>query len=403
MSDFNSETLKSERRRAFRLLLNTPLLTAAQTGDTFRLLRRHETWLREWLAHHPAWPFQLTSDAARLRKNNGTTSRGLRPARDKKNGSPFSRRAYVLLCLALGFLEKSDRQTTLGRIAQEVSVMLREDPLFQSHGIDLDIEIHEHRRDLIQIVRWLLERGILTRIQGDESSYLGDTTRDVLYTIHRALLTWTLNTRRSPSTVTTDPLDLRIQAITEEIYPDTHEGRNQKIRATLFRRLLDEPVLYYASLSPEELTYLHGQRSLILRQIEDATGLIAEIRREGIALLDEEDELSDIGIPEEGTEGHHALLFAEWLAENLRKNPENPGVDKEQLHALTKELIGKYSNYWRKTLQQTPHVLTDNTLARLEALDLIDIHDTKIHPKPAIARFAPDEPVIKGGKNENRE
>ncbi|MFC6357077.1 DUF2398 family protein [Luethyella okanaganae] len=96
--------------------------------------------------------------------------------------------------------------------------------------------------------------------------------------------------------------------------PPTDDLRNLRLRQSLTRRLLDDPVLYFAELSDEENAYLRGQRSAICRRITDLTGLVAEIREEGLAMVDFDDDLSDVRMPEKGTEGHVTLLVAEHLA-----------------------------------------------------------------------------------------
>ena len=52
----------------------------------------------------------------------------------------------------------------------------------------------------------------------------------------------------------------------------------------------------------------------IIRRITDATGLLGEVRAEGIAMVDPDDELTDVRMPEQRTDGHVTLLVAEYLA-----------------------------------------------------------------------------------------
>jgi len=90
--------------------------------------------------------------------------------------------------------------------------------------------------------------------------------------------------------------------------------RNRALRHRLTRRLLDDPVVYYEELAEDERGYLVGQRHAITRRIEDATGLVSEMRAEGIAMVDPDDELTDVRMPEQRTDGHVTLLVAEYLA-----------------------------------------------------------------------------------------
>ena len=72
-------------------------------------------------------------------------------------------------------------------------------------------------------------------------------------------------------------------------------------------------MLYYADLNGGE-GLPAGQRGLLLRRLADSS-FVPEVRAEGIALLDPSGEtVTDLGMPEEGTDGHATLLVAEYLA-----------------------------------------------------------------------------------------
>src|SRR5256884_5252320 len=73
----------------------------------------------------------------------------------------------------------------------------------------------------------------------------------------------------------------------DEPFPDTEEGRHRRLRTRLFRRLLDDPVVYYSELSEEEREYFVSQRPSVVKEIESATGLAQEARQEGVARSEE--------------------------------------------------------------------------------------------------------------------
>jgi hypothetical protein len=209
------------------------------------------------------------------------------------------------------------------------------------------------------------------------------------YAVNRRVLAAILCLRRGPSTVEAETLDERLSLITEELVPDSAEGRNRRLRFALTRRLLDDPVLYYHELTPDELSYLHAQRGFLLKQIEEATGLIAEVRKEGLALVDEDGELTDLGMPEEGTDGHFTLLLAEELAERARRAPDAP-VPSAALEAHAGRLLAEHRGRWRRSV--TERELMGGALARLEALRLVTLSPEGVIPLPAIARYALREP-----------
>jgi uncharacterized protein (TIGR02678 family) len=381
-----------ERRRALRALLAHPLLGAAgPLAEEFGLVRRHAAWLRDWLARHPGWGLQVDSELARLRKTPADLGDGTRPARDPTNGAPFVRRRYVLLCLALAALERADRQTTLDILAQTI-VGLAADPALAAAGVVFDLRSHDQRRDLVHVVRWLIDLRVLVRIHGDEQQYL-NAGRDVLYNVSRPVLAAVLNVKRAPSMIDEATLEARLAALVEEPVPDTGDGRNRRLRSQLTRKLLDDPVVYYDELTGEELAYLTSQRGFLLRQIEEATGLVPEIRREGIAMVDDAGDLTDLGLPEEGTEGHLTLLFAEHLAEHARRGEPGP-VGYAALHQHTADLIARHRAHWRKDVTEpgAEVALAEQTVDRLEALRLVRRAPDGVVPLPAIARYALETP-----------
>jgi hypothetical protein len=112
--------------------------------------------------------------------------------------------------------------------------------------------------------------------------------------------------------------------------------------------LLDSAVLYYDELDVGERTYLHEHRSYMLRQIHEATGYIPEVRREGIALVDPEAELTD-------------FRLTQWLA----KSAPIP-------LAMLEEQFGP----------------CHDALCRLRGLRLVDVIKNDVIPLPACRRYA---------------
>lgn len=379
----------AERRRALRTLLQRPLLSAAGPRSAeLGLVRRHAAWLREWLARHPGWSLGIDSETARLRKTPADLADDARPAREPTSGTPFSRRRYVLLCLALAALERADRQTTLGRLAEDVIGFVAADPALAAAGVTFDLTAHDRRRDLVHVMRLLLDLRVLVRVHGDEQQFLADRG-DVLYNVNRPGLAAMLNVKRGPSTIEETALDRRLEALVEEPAPDTDDARNRRLRSRLTRKLLDDPIVYYDTLTDDERAYLTGQRAFLLGQIADATGLVAEVRAEGIAMVDEAGDMTDLGLPEEGTEGHLTLLLAEHLAERARRDGPVP-VAVASLHRHVARLVARHRAHWRKDVtERGAHVaLANETVERLEALRLVRRTPEGVMPLSALGRYA---------------
>jgi uncharacterized protein (TIGR02678 family) len=385
-----------QRRKAMRALLGKPLLTAGADDEALRLVRRHATDLRDWLAAETGWRLVVGAESARLFKTAPTSADSTRPARDGKGKPPFGRRRYVLLCLALAVLERADAQITLGRLAEGVLAAAGE-PEFVAAGVSFTLGRRDQRSDLVAAVRLLLTWGVLERVAGDEDAYLRDNG-DVLYDVRRRVLAALLTTGRGPSTVAATDFERRLEELTHEPVADTDDLRNRALRHRLTRRLLDDPVVYYDELTDDERGYLVGQRHAITRRIEDATGLITEMRAEGIAMVDPDDELTDVRMPEQRTDGHVTLLVAEYLA--ARTGP----VPIEELRAHVRRMAREHSSYWRRgvTEEGADAELLAIALDKLRALRLVvdAVGDPPmVTARPAIGRYALEAPTVRERKN----
>ena len=384
-----SASLDSERQRAMRAILQQPLLSAEGTdAEAYLVVRRHSQWLKEWFSRQPDWSFHIDSEIARLRKTPADLADGTRPATDTNRGASFTKRRYVLLCLTLATLEQAERQIVLGRLAEGAIELIAADPAFEASGVRFDLKSHDQRRDMVDVVRLLIRLGVLRRVHGDEQQYLNQSG-DVLYSINRPALAAVLNLQNSPSTIAATRTSERIGRLTQEFAPASEEGRNRTIRSALVRRLLDNPVLYFDEISPDERAYLSSQRGYLLRQISEATGLVPEVRREGIAMLDPIGDITDVGLPEEGTYGHAALLLAEYLAAHGKESPGRP-VTLTELHRYTAELIEEHRSHWRRDAREAGAEIdiVERTIDRLAALRLVRRDEHGITPLSAIARYA---------------
>ncbi|GIG60566.1 hypothetical protein Lfu02_49380 [Longispora fulva] len=377
-------------QRAVRTLLARPLLVAGLADpDLFRLIRSQAAELRDWFDRETGWRLVVDAQTARLFKTVPTVHDATYPARDPRSGAPFGRRRYVLTCLALGALERADSQVTLGRLAEQI-LMAAADPDLTAAGIVFALDNREERSDLIAVVRLLLDWGALHRVAGDEEAYLG-ASGDALYDVDRRVISGLLTGSRGPSTITEPTFEARMRALTAEVMPDTEELRNRSLRHRLTRKLLEEPVVYYDELTAEELSYLTRQRAAILGRITEATGLVGEVRAEGIAMVDPDDELTDIRMPAQGMLSHLTLLLAGHIA------AEPDRVEVEELHTLTRKLAAEHKAYWRKNATDPGMEieLVNAALHALTALKLIAVAGAQVTAKPAIARYALAEPTIR--------
>lgn len=377
---------RQERRQALRALLRRPMLPARGPDEAdYRLVRKHEARLRGWLEQETGWRLSVDSSVARLHKR----VEGSDPTRGLADGRrPFSRRRYVLFALALAVLERAGVQTTLGRLADGVIGELGEKPL-SAVAPEFTLTGREERADTAAVVRLLLRIGVLRRVEGDEQRFV-DAGQDVLYDIEHAVLAGVLQTAAPPSAVAADSFDDRMAAVGEHRRDESDEARNRASRHRLTRRLLDDPVLLVEDLHPDDAAYLASQRRAITDRIREATGLEPEVRAEGIALLDPEGTLTDVRMPEGGAPGHLALLIATRLGDEGE-------VARAELELHTARLLEGHAALWGRTIRERPvPELLNEALARLRALQLIEVDDAAVRARPVLARFRLGDPRIEG-------
>ena len=382
-----------ERSQALRALLMAPLMTSAHAE--FAAVRRYADDLRAWFTRETGWTLHIERDCARLYK---------RPANllDASRGLPnYDRRRYVLLCLACAVLERADAQITL-RVLGDRLLALAAEPSLRSSGFSFALQSQYERRELVVVCRTLLEHGVLLRVAGDEESFVrsndDNAAADALYDVQRRVLAAMLAAVRGPSTwaAAEAPLTFeeRLAALVSEHIPDSDEGRRTALRHQLSRRLLDDPVIYSDALDGDLRAYFTNQRGAMATRLCEATNLTAEQRAEGLALVDEEGELTDVVMPAEGTEAHVTLLVAEFLA-NRRHDGANVAVSEITLFvAQAKE---RYGAYWRKSAREpgAEQELAYSAVERLQKLQLVACIGEAIQPLPALARFAIGETEIK--------
>jgi uncharacterized protein (TIGR02678 family) len=386
---------KEELRAAVRALLMTPLMSPDH--DDFPAVRRQADALRDWFGRETGWTLQIEHEGARLYKRPADlagTTRGL----------PFyDRRRYVLLCLACAVLERADPQITL-RLLGERLLQFAAEPTLAASGFSFTLGSPHERRELVAVCRTLLELGVVQRVAGDEDAFVhsGGEQADALYDVQRRVLAGMLAAVRGPSTFRPEdaPLTLeqRLHALVDEHVADSDEGRRTVLRRQMARRLLDDPVVYLDTLDADSRAYFVNQRGAMAARLCDATGLIAEQRAEGLALVDDAGSLTDVAMPAEGTDAHATLLVAEFLASVYRQQTGPAGapglqaglIRHQDVVSYLRESKHRYGKYWRKSAREpgAERELAEIAIERLEKLQLIVREADTLYPRPAIARFA---------------
>ncbi|MEV7771238.1 DUF2398 family protein [Kitasatospora sp. NPDC086791] len=323
----------AERRIAARLLLAHPLVTASGPhADGFPLIRRHRDWLAERFDTLLGYRLEVGPWHARLCKA------GLGPGAGRRlehptTGAPFTPGGYAQLALALSLLVDAPEQLEYRRL---LAAMRAAVPGPAADPADVDMA-------LATLAGW------------EVLGYLSDDPADDTHvlTVDRELAR---AVPAGPPALADDAADLIRRAAEAE-------------PATAVRRLLAEtPAVLAADLSEDRRAWLHEHRLSGPAALAEFLGLEAELRAEGVALLDPAAELTDLALPGAGTLAQATLLLVERLVEEVRPLPgETADGDVPIADALIDGVLGDIADEYGLPARY----LSDRTALRRDSLDLL--------------------------------
>ncbi|MFJ2663112.1 TIGR02678 family protein [Nocardia fluminea] len=300
-------------QRAARVMLANHLVTRVYPDRiALPLIRRWATELREDLAELFGYRLEVTETTARLYPVHDRLD-DARPARSV-NDRVFDRRRYAYLSLALAALGRAGDQITLSELAEHVA-----DYASRIEGLDLSTERAADRDAFVDAVGWLGTRGALTLADGDAGGWASDPEAgEALYDIDRPVVFALFRPPRALQ---------HLHSVRGLLAEDTDEAPADQARR-LRRALVERPVVYLDELPPAEAALL-GQDRLV-GEVEYCTGLRAERRAEGVALIDSSGRLSDTRFPGTGTLAQVALLLIGEIADTVldidNPVPRRPGA-----------------------------------------------------------------------------
>ncbi|MFE1322280.1 DUF2398 family protein [Kitasatospora phosalacinea] len=141
---------------------------------------------------------------------------------------------------------------------------------------------------------------------------------------------------------------------------------------TVRRLLAETPVVLYDDLAPAARAHLLAAAPAETERFADFLGLTAEVRAEGVALLDPADELTDLALPGPGTLAQAALLLAERLAEDLRPADTETAPPAVLVpDALIDGTLGDITDDYGMSAGWDAGYLADLAAFRRDALDLL--------------------------------
>lgn len=297
--------LAAERRSASRLLLAHPLVTShGPHADLFPLIRRHADWLT--VRFQQVLGYRLLVDTSYARLFKGGLGAGVGHRLERSSGTPFTPRTYACLALALSVLVTAPEQLLLSQLVADIKAAAADSGIeWEAGGRAVQ------KRTLGAALRQLVDWGVLTETEGSVAAVEQDDSGEALISVDReiarAVVAGPLAQSRSGADLVRRSAD------------PGFGGARTYVR----RMLVETPVVYLDELSDAERDWLRTRQRREAQAFSELLGLETEIRAEGAALVDPEDDLSDLQLPGSGTLAQAALLLVERLVEQLR--PESPG------------------------------------------------------------------------------
>lgn len=335
-----SEIDQADVVRCARVLLRRPLLrTGGPESDLLPLIYRHRATLAELFAGVLGYRLVVERRFARLYKSG--------PGHDPTRGEPsLTPRGYAYLALCLASLTGVGQQTLLSRLVTDI----------RTAATQADIEVSDDLGELRAIasaLRHLVALGVLSETEGTVSG-----EEEALLTIDTTLL----------GQLVAGPLG--VAATPSELVTLSARPGPRGVEHALRRKLVENPVTHYADLADDEAAWLRKRARQESRLIERCFGLVTEVRREGIAVTDPEDYLTDVSFPGQSTVARVALLA---LPELLAAGEPVAGwtaVTVEQVTTVCDELVDAYPAAWSKLMVASLPKLTDDVLHLLLSLGL---------------------------------
>ncbi|OXM65387.1 TIGR02678 family protein [Amycolatopsis vastitatis] len=400
MSKLNNQLVTAERdevAHGIRRLLATPLIIERGQPEAFDLVRRRREPIRKWFDYYCGWTLTVEPRLgyARLVKVRTVTD-PTRPARRLRSGrAPFDRRRYALLCVVAAEL-LSVPVTTIGLLADRVGRATSADDVVPA----FDTAARGERMAFVDVLRLLESYGVVEVVDGTTEAYVDSAEAKVLYRIDATLLLRLLAAPVGASQlgVPIDDVALHFDELLAAVSRERRYGlasgahdetatrsdvqRNLWLRHSVFRRLVDDPVLYFDDLSADERAYLASPSGRqLLRRAADQAGFVLEERAEGVLFVDVDGLATDSRFPDDtGNAKVAALLLLESLS--------TPSTV-EQLEIEAAALLDRFPR-WAKSYRDEdgPRQLAADALGILAAFGLVQQEGGLVRPLPAAARYA---------------
>ncbi len=364
-----------EQRDAARQLLQTPLVVAARNPDGHRRIRRHAESLAAMFRTYLGYRLVVEPRFARLFKSGLGPADGRPLLRSSK--TPFSPREYTYLVLLCSALVTTRRQVLLSSVVADVRQAAAE------AAIDVGDDTLTERRALVHAMRQLVDWGAVTEDAGSVSDYADDPSKEALLWVEPEIVR---NLLAVPLRDVDDP---------EHLVRLAAETGLDAVRHAVRRRIVECPVVMVDELPDHERAWLRQYQRREAQILEDTFGLRLEVRAEGVAALDPQDELTDVKFPRDGSLGQAALLALAALVAELAPDDASVPVPAGLLGSVIQGLLATHGRRWSKGYADHPERLAPDVEDLLVDIGLLTrADDGSLRLRAIAARYAPEPQEI---------
>ena len=277
---------------AVRLVLTNDLITATRprSGALASVLRWADLIARDFAALL-GYTLIATAQQVRLLRRLDTLDPTQRSVFAARSGRQFDRRRLSYLCLVLAVFQRSRIEISLADLVRAFVPAAN-----AIDGLGFDATITEHKRAVVDVLDWLTDRGALRLSDGSAETWAHDSERgDALYDIDHDVCSSLFRPAR--------PIQ-QLGGAAGLLEPDISNRRSAQREASARRArrlLIENPVVYYASLDAETAAALRGAE--LADNLARLTGLVVERRAEGVMMVDPTSRFTDQPFPGRGGGG----------------------------------------------------------------------------------------------------
>ncbi|MCD9020213.1 TIGR02678 family protein [Cohnella silvisoli] len=339
-SNIIDKAQRMERMRTcVHALLNRPWIIKERDSELYYWIKDQYPQLREWFLEYTGFSIIITKTIAKLDKApvEALPWMGFQDFKEPLD--------YAFFTFSLWYLEGKTEfdQFLLTNMVEEVRDHMTE------QGMLVDWKDYYHRLSMARALKKLKNLGILQSVDGEESAWAHDSSKNVLYecSSHSRYIL-----RKFPQELTAYRTIEELGEIT--LYPDTDEGVSKRRKHRVYRRFLLEPVVHDKQWKDDDLYYVLTQRHSIMEQMNNMLGWEGRRYQEGLIFFHPELTAESELFPTLSSISDLALLVIgeirrfRYDSELSSANNGTLRISKSEMEHLLIRLHEHYKEYWNK-------------------------------------------------------